>query len=118
MRNSEACDYQEWMAVQTLLSFSQSASCKPHNQPVTSSSHRSIKTTRGQDDEMFDWNRAVQPLTPPPSDAGSMSPMSDSICEDSVVDTSFHDHCDIDEIPEKSSSLLKEVTIYVQLFIL
>lgn len=103
------------MAVQTLLSFSQSANWKPHNQSVTSSSLSRVKTAKGKDGELFDWNQNIQPLTPPPSDVGSMSPMSDSICEDSVVETSFNEDCDSDEMPEKSS-LLKEVIVYITMF--
>lgn len=100
------------MAVQTLLSFSQSTNWRPHNQSVTSSSQSRVKIAKGKDEELFDWNRNIQPLTPPPSEVGS--PMSDSICEDSAVETSFNEDCESDEMPEKSSSLLKEVIVYDQ----
>lgn len=100
------------MAVQTLLSFSQSAVCRPHCHPMMSNSsvNSSVQKKLNQQEEVLSWNNSsVQPLTPPPSDVGSMSPLSESsVCEDSL-DLAGHDDCDIYRVPEKSSSLLKEV---------
>ena len=97
------------MAVQTLLSFTQSAisltrSSRPTNSLAQLDMRLTAKITTDvdqMDGEQWHKDGGSVLLTPPPSDVGSMSPVSD--------DGSY----DVDTCPEvKKTSKLEEVGLY------